>query len=122
MSDAATFRYPIWARGDLDGFFGLMVDNLVQVLLIVALCTSVAGIPADFIFARVLPGVLVIHLDRLTALGAAEPNRHREFPLSLVTPTSAILGSESYSHRCGLSLTPRRGRLEGYVTLQAAWA
>lgn len=59
MSDAATFRYPIWARGDLDGFFGLMVDNLVQVLLIVALCTSVAGIPADFIFTRVLPGVAI---------------------------------------------------------------
>jgi AGZA family xanthine/uracil permease-like MFS transporter len=59
MSDAATFRYPLWTRGDLDGFFGLMVDNLVQVLLIVALCTTVAGIPADFIFTRVLPGVAI---------------------------------------------------------------
>ena len=33
----ARFRYPIWVKGDLDGFFGLMVDNLVQVLAIVAL-------------------------------------------------------------------------------------
>ena len=59
MSDAQPFRYPIWTRGDLDGFFGLMVDNLVQVLLIVALCTTVAGIPQDFIFRRMLPGVAI---------------------------------------------------------------
>lgn len=59
MSDAPAARYPIWSRGDLDGFFGLMVDNLVQVLLIVALCTTVAGIPAEFIFTRMLPGVAI---------------------------------------------------------------
>jgi AGZA family xanthine/uracil permease-like MFS transporter len=59
MSDAATFRYPIWARGDLDGFFGLMVDNLVQVLLIVALCTSVAHIPDTVVYQRILPGVAI---------------------------------------------------------------
>jgi AGZA family xanthine/uracil permease-like MFS transporter len=59
MSTSPAFRYPLWVRGDLDGFFGLMVDNLVQVLLIVALCTTVAGIPADFIFTRILPGVAI---------------------------------------------------------------
>jgi adenine/guanine/hypoxanthine permease len=59
MSDTPAFRYPVWVRGDLDGFFGLMVDNLVQVLLIVALCTGVAGMPADFIFTRMLPGVAI---------------------------------------------------------------
>jgi AGZA family xanthine/uracil permease-like MFS transporter len=53
------FRYPIWVRGDLDGFFGLMVDNLVQVLLIIALCTHVAGLPSDLIFTRILPGVAI---------------------------------------------------------------
>ena len=46
-------------RGDLDGFFGLMVDNLVQVLLIIALCMSVCGLPADLIFTRMLPGVAI---------------------------------------------------------------
>ena len=53
------FRYPIWVRGDLDGFFGLMVDNLVQVLLIIGLCTHVAGLPSDLIFTRILPGVAI---------------------------------------------------------------
>jgi AGZA family xanthine/uracil permease-like MFS transporter len=56
---ATPFRYPIWVRGDLDGFFGLMVDNLVQVLLIIALCTHVAGLPSDLIFTRILPGVAI---------------------------------------------------------------
>jgi AGZA family xanthine/uracil permease-like MFS transporter len=53
------FRYPVWVRGDLDGFFGLMVDNLVQVLTIVLLCTTVCGLPPVLIFTRMLPGVAV---------------------------------------------------------------
>lgn len=52
-------RYPLWTRGDLDGFFGLMVDNLVQVLLIIELCTHVAGVPAELVYQRILPGVAV---------------------------------------------------------------
>lgn len=55
----ARFRYPIWVRGDFDGFFGLMVDNLVQVLLIVNLCTAVCGLPPELVFGRVLPGVAI---------------------------------------------------------------
>ena len=56
---AKPFRYPLWVRGDLDGFFGLMVDNLVQVLLIIDLCKYVAGLPDDLIYQRILPGVAV---------------------------------------------------------------
>ena len=62
MSDtpsARAFRYPIWCRGDLDGFFGLMVDNLAQVLLIVTLCKYAAGLPNELIFGRILPGVAI---------------------------------------------------------------
>ncbi len=54
---AERFRYPIWVRGDLDGFFGLMVDNLVQVLLIIDLCKFLCGLPDELIFGRILPGV-----------------------------------------------------------------
>ncbi len=50
-------RQPWFVRGDLDGFFGLMVDNLVQVLLIIALCMGTLRFPADLVFGRVLPGV-----------------------------------------------------------------
>ncbi len=59
MSDAQPLRYPIWCRGDLDGFFGLMVDNLVQVLVIVAMSTQLAGLPPEMIYQRILPGVAI---------------------------------------------------------------
>jgi len=42
--------------GDIDGFFGLFVDNLLQLLLIQSLCTQVCGMPAEFVASRVLPG------------------------------------------------------------------
>jgi AGZA family xanthine/uracil permease-like MFS transporter len=42
--------------GDIDGFFGLFVDNLLQLMLIQVLCTGVCGLPADFVAGRILPG------------------------------------------------------------------
>ena len=51
-----------FVRGDIDGFFGLALDNLVQVLLIAALCRgegSPVGFPPDLFDRRVLPAVAV---------------------------------------------------------------
>lgn len=48
-----------FVRGDLDGFFGLALDNLVQLLLIDALCRFVLGYPADLVYGRILPAVAV---------------------------------------------------------------
>ncbi len=48
-----------FVRGDVDGFFGLALDNLVQLLLIDALCRFVLGFPDDLLYGRVLPGVAV---------------------------------------------------------------
>lgn len=52
-------KYPWFVKGDLDGFFGLAVDNLVQVLVIVALCTQLCGFTGTLIYTRVLPGIAV---------------------------------------------------------------
>lgn len=52
-------RYPWFVKGDLDGFFGLAVDNLVQVLVIVALCKQLCGFTDELLFTRVLPGIAV---------------------------------------------------------------
>ncbi|HRC86820.1 MAG TPA: NCS2 family permease, partial [Thermoanaerobaculia bacterium] len=46
-------------RGDVDGFFGLALDNLVQLLLIDALCRTVLGFGPELIYGRVLPGAAV---------------------------------------------------------------
>lgn len=49
-------RGPRWfVQGDLDGFAGLFVDNLLQILLILTLCPAVCGIPEDVVAARILP-------------------------------------------------------------------
>ena len=51
-----TFKSPWFVKGDIDGFFGLAIDNLIQFLLIATLCPLIAGIPASFVYARILPG------------------------------------------------------------------
>lgn len=48
-----------FARGDIDGFFGLALDNLVQLLLIDVLCRTLLGFPHDLVYGRILPGVAV---------------------------------------------------------------
>lgn len=42
--------------GDIDGFFGLMLDNLLQLLVLIVLCSIVCGMPPEFIYSVVLPG------------------------------------------------------------------
>ena len=47
---------PQWfVRGDVDGFLGLGLDNLIQVLLIIALCRNVLGYPNELVFGTILP-------------------------------------------------------------------
>ena len=48
-----------FVKGDIDGFFGLALDNLVQVLLIEALCVGVLGFPQPLVYGHILPGVAV---------------------------------------------------------------
>src|SRR3970040_1323685 len=51
-----SFVLPWFTRGDLDGFFGLFIDNLLQLMLIGYLCKVLCGFPTDFITGQVLPG------------------------------------------------------------------
>jgi AGZA family xanthine/uracil permease-like MFS transporter len=46
-------------RGDVDGFFGLALDNLVQLLLIDELCRFVLRFPEELVQGRILPGAAV---------------------------------------------------------------
>jgi adenine/guanine/hypoxanthine permease len=50
---------PFFVRGDIDGFFGLAIDNLVQLLVIVALCRTVLGFGDALLLGTVLPGAAV---------------------------------------------------------------
>jgi adenine/guanine/hypoxanthine permease len=44
-----------WVAIDFDGFLGLGLDNLIQILLIVSLCRGVLGYPDGLIFGTILP-------------------------------------------------------------------
>ncbi len=60
MTEAAPRpRQPWFVAGDLDGFFGLAVDNLIQFILILGLCTGVVGIELDFVLGTILPGAAI---------------------------------------------------------------
>jgi adenine/guanine/hypoxanthine permease len=51
-----------FVKRDIDGFFGLAIDNLVQLLLIVQLCSTLCGMSGDngyFISRHILPGAAV---------------------------------------------------------------
>lgn len=50
---------PWFVRKDLDGFFGLMIDNLIQLILIASLCRELIHLPDAFIFGRILPGAAI---------------------------------------------------------------
>lgn len=55
-------NYPAFVKRDLDGFFGLLIDNLVQLMLIPTLCAGLCGMRGDdsrLVFAYILPGAAV---------------------------------------------------------------
>ena len=52
----ATVSAPRWfVAGDLDGFLGLGLDNLIQILLILGLCRGVLGYPDTLLLGTILP-------------------------------------------------------------------
>ncbi len=49
-----------WARkGDVGAFFGLMLDNLSDLVVMAAILTGVFGMPGDLVFKKMLPGTAV---------------------------------------------------------------
>lgn len=57
---ASSGKSQAWfVRGDIDGFFGLALDNLVQLLVIDALCRGVLGFSDELLYGTVLPGAAV---------------------------------------------------------------
>ncbi|HWA88188.1 MAG TPA: hypothetical protein VG710_18315 [Opitutus sp.] len=51
-----------FVKGDIDGFLGLGLDNVVQILIIIGLCRGVLGFGDDLIYGTILPGIAVSFL------------------------------------------------------------
>ncbi|MCA9114123.1 MAG: NCS2 family permease [Planctomycetaceae bacterium] len=61
MSTASS-SYPLFVRRDLDGFFGLFIDNLVQLLAMLYLCATHCGMSGEaqwILLDRILPGAAI---------------------------------------------------------------
>ena len=50
--------YKWWGPGDINAFFGLMLDNLTGLLLVVVLLSGF-GFPTDFITSSMIPGTAI---------------------------------------------------------------
>lgn len=48
-----------FVKEDLDGFFGLALDNFIQFVLIVTMGKAICGFPDELLFGRILPGAAV---------------------------------------------------------------
>ena len=104
---------PRWfVAGDLNGFFGLVVDNLSILGFIAAALVGIFGFPADVVFQRMFPGtafgVLVGNLA-YTAMARRLARRSGRddvtaMPLGLDAPTSIgmallVLGPAFVGHK-----------------------
>ncbi len=129
-----------WHRGDLDGFFGLFVDNLIQLVLITTLCTGLLGMSDSLLFKRVLPGVAISLLvgnlfyawqaRRLTArtgrLATALPYGVNTvslfaFVLFVMLPVARATGDVELAWRFGLAACFGSGVIELLGAFVAGW-
>lgn len=92
----ARVRYPWASQGDVNAFFGLMLDNIGDMILMAGLLVGVFGFPAAFVLTRMIPGtalgVLVGDLIYTgMAFGLARRERRADvtaMPLGLDTPST----------------------------------
>ena len=52
-------RYQWVAAGDINAFFGLMLDNIAGLILMVTLLSASFGFPADFAISHMVPGTAI---------------------------------------------------------------
>src|SRR5262245_3892985 len=46
-----------WVAGDLNGFFGLFTNILLNVIVLSGLCIGLVQLPGDLVYARILPAL-----------------------------------------------------------------
>lgn len=52
-------RYRIWAVGDINAFFGLVLDNVSGLVIMATILTGAFGMPRDLVLYRMVPGSAV---------------------------------------------------------------
>jgi AGZA family xanthine/uracil permease-like MFS transporter len=89
-------RLPWLAPGDINGFFGLVVDNLTILAFLASALIGIFGVPAEIVFGRMFPGTaLGVLVGNLLYTGMARRLARRTgradvtaMPLGLDAPTT----------------------------------
>ncbi|MBI3794598.1 MAG: MFS transporter [Nitrospinae bacterium] len=55
-ADEPVFKYKWWAAGDVNAFFGLMLDNLTGLVILSSILTGIFKMPADVVLLKMVPG------------------------------------------------------------------
>src|SRR5216684_253184 len=113
---APTYRWSAW--GDLNPFFGLMLDNLTNLVILTGILVGGFQFPAEIVFTHMVPatalGVLVgdlIYAWLAFRLAAREGRDEvTAMPLGLDTPTTIGL---AVGHPLALAPGDRRGLRAG---------
>ena len=58
-SMAPAQRYRLFARGDINAFFGLMLDNMSDLVIMAAILMGVFKLPREIVLYRMVPGTAV---------------------------------------------------------------
>lgn len=134
-------RTPWFVKGDIDGFFGLWMDNFVQLLLIVSLLKGVLGFSDSLIFSQVLPGAALSILggnlfyawqarrvakredrDDVTALPyGINTVSLFAFVFFVMLPVKIMTGSAEAAWRAGIAACLVSGIIEAGGSLVAEW-
>ena len=119
-------RY-VWAhRGDVNAFFGLMLDNIGVMILMASLLVEGFGLPARFVLTRMIPGTAagVLFGDLIYTLMAIRLARRTgrddvtAMPLGLDTPST--FGAVLFIIGPAFLAATRRG-LEPEMAARHAW-
>ncbi|MFH1452552.1 MAG: hypothetical protein ABIH00_01065 [Armatimonadota bacterium] len=104
IAKAKEFKYQWATMGDINGFFGLMLDNVTNLVILTAIMVFGFGFPKEFILTKMIPGtalgVLVgdlIYTWMAFSLAKKIKRQVTAMPLGLDTPSTigiaiAVLG------------------------------
>ncbi len=74
-------------RGDIDGFFGLFIDNLLQLMLIVILCRTVCKLPDGLVTRSPFCWAIFSSVASAAAHASHRPQRRDGAALRINTPS-----------------------------------
>ena len=78
-----------FVAGDLNAFFALFVDNIVNLVMLTAILAGQFGMPQDFILTKMIPGTAIgVMFGDLVYSWMARKGNMTAMPLGLDTPST----------------------------------